>query len=80
MSPAERLLELQADVDVRLAGLWGLLWRDEALDELMADDDARAVLGASLRTAYALGYREALEEDSDGRRGQLHEAHGYAVP
>jgi hypothetical protein len=80
MAERERLAELQADVDARLVDLWLIIWRGRALRSALEDEATRRVFADCLRTAYALGYREALDEDSEGRRGELHATHGYAIP
>jgi hypothetical protein len=77
-----RVQGLEADVDARLTDLWAMLWSNapHPLTDAIEDDNGRTLMAGLLRHAYALGYHEALVEDSQGRRGELNTAHGYAVP
>jgi hypothetical protein len=81
-SKAERLVGLECDVDTRLAELWATLWGEDGdvLAPVLGHEIARQTFGSAIRTAYAMGYRDALEEDARGERGELHRRHGYAHP
>lgn len=74
-----RVASLMVDVDMRLSELWAMTWvADSVLDPLMEDDAMREAFGACLRSAYITGYRDALREDREGRRGELATNNGYA--
>lgn len=72
----ERRERLNLEIDTRLAAeIWPLVW-GSALDE---DEELRPLLAAALRSAYGAGYRDALREDREGRRGELARATGYTT-
>lgn len=73
----EQYDQLAVDIDTRLLPLWDQVF--DAIDDVkgLQGQDARAVLGSAMRTAYAMGYAEALIEDKQGRRSALHKANGY---
>jgi hypothetical protein len=75
----ERQTRLDIDVDTRLAELWALaLDRETVIGAAMAVDlDMAHSIGLLLRAAYGLGYCDALQEDREGRRGELARANGY---
>lgn len=77
-----RLLELETDVDVRMADLSALVMTctEGVLGDVLDDDHARAALFGFLRSAYATGYQHALQEVVDGRGGELNRLHGYEIP
>ena len=81
-SKAERLVGLECDVDVRLAELWAILWGEDGgvLAPVLEHELGRTTFASAIRTAYAIGYRDALQEDARGTRGELHRRHGYAHP
>ncbi len=72
MDRAERFERLQVDVDTRLAEVWAITW-----DVLSLDDASAPVVGALLRAAYGVGYRDATKEFDEGRAGELARANGY---
>lgn len=71
---------LSVDIDVRLADHWPRWMRPGSTLTLLMerDESVRDMVGAVARTAYAQGYIDALREDKDGRRSELHRTHGYA--
>jgi len=74
----ERRQRLAIDVDTRMSEIWATVWGERSvLLPVLQDDVKREALGAALRAAYALGYADALYEDSIGRRGELSRANGY---
>lgn len=70
---------LAVDVDLRLATVWmlGLEPSTHLADALGRDETLRTTVGAMLRAAYFQGYSDALREDREGRRAELHRTHGY---
>lgn len=73
--------ELQTDIDVRLADVWLTIMDSHAiLGGVLDDEDARDSFARLLRVAYGRGYLDALNEDAEGKRGQLTKAHGYVTP
>lgn len=81
MNKTEREQGLQVDVDTRLTPIWTVAWDNTLIGQRM-DEDAELAksVGLLLRAAYGLGYCDALREDSQGRRAELHRANGYRVP
>lgn len=75
---SERTERLKVDVDTRLTAVWALVWESRLWNALCEDERLTEQVGAALRAAYCLGYRDALREDSEGRRGELARANGYA--
>lgn len=75
----DRRGRLEVDIDVRLAAHWPTWLRPgTALSAVMERSDViRDMVGAVVRTAYAQGYIDALREEKDGRRAELHRTHGY---
>lgn len=65
---------LQADIDIRMKGLWAELWEDDR------EDWSIGHMGAFMRAAYGLGYCDALKEEALGERGTLCKTHGYHIP
>lgn len=65
----ERLARLELDVDARLVDLW----REAANVKKWTLETASQFM----RSAYARGYADALEEPVPG---ELYRAHGYATP
>jgi hypothetical protein len=73
--------KLAVDIDLRLSvsGHWPI-WLEPGtpLARVMERSEiVRDMVGAIARTAYAQGYIDALREDKDGRRAELHRTHGY---
>lgn len=80
MTP-EALRELALDIDVRLADVWvTIMEAHAALNGVLDDDEARESFASLLRVAYGRGYLDALNEDAEGNRGALTQAHGYRTP
>lgn len=78
---AERLQALEVDVDTRLADLWAMAWdEDTKIADALEDEDVARAVGHMVRAAYGRGYCDALEEERQGRRGELATAHGYRAP
>lgn len=75
MSPAERearRVGLEIDIDSRTADAWASIFRVDL------SPTEEAVVACAIRLAYALGYRDALKEDSVGRRNALARENGYS--
>ena len=75
---AARLERLTVDIDTRIADLWALAWSG-VLARTLDDEEVAGAVGAMVRAAYGLGYRDALQEDKEGRRDELARANGYAT-
>jgi hypothetical protein len=74
----ERLARLSIDVDTRLTDIWRASWQPGGvLLPVLEDEVLREAFGAAVRAAYAYGYRDALDDDARGRRGELARANGY---
>ena len=72
---------LKVDVDTRLLDIWEVLWEPGHLADTLREDEGLAtVIGSGLRAAYVRGYLDALQEESQGRRGELAREHGYREP
>jgi hypothetical protein len=69
---SERLDRLRVDIDTRLADVWAVAWN--ALD---LTDETGGIVGALMRAAYGVGYRDAYQECEAGRPGELAVANGY---
>lgn len=77
----ERRQALEADIDARLVDVWAVLWNGpNVLTPVVEHEGGRMALASFLRTAYAIGYGDALTEESRGQRAELHRRHGYAHP
>lgn len=69
---------LAIDVDTRLTDIWLVVWQPGGvLRPTLEDEITREAFGAAVRAAYAYGYRDALDDDAQGRRGELARANGY---
>lgn len=84
MTPPEldRFDRLSVDVDTRLADIWAMAWDRETLIGVLMDDNPLLAesVGKLMRAAYGAGYCHALQEDHEGRRGELGRTHGYKTP
>lgn len=72
MKKPEASEALEFDLDLRLTDVWAEIEVDPMRQQKRRDFTTQ--LGALLRHAYALGYRDALHEQV---RGQLYRDHGY---
>lgn len=73
-----RLERLSVDIDTRLSDVWEIVWSPgSVLLPVLEDERVNNSFGTLLRAAYAAGYRDALHEDSVGRRDELARANGY---
>lgn len=70
---------LNVDIDTRLTELWLELTRPDGyvMEAIGGDLQLRSIFATALRIAYGRGYIDALNEDGDGRRAELHRTHGY---
>ncbi len=68
---AARRLRLELDIDCRMVDAWSQILAADL------DDEQEAIVACALRVAYAIGYRDALNEDSLGRRNALARENGY---
>lgn len=75
MDKAERLRRVKLDVDTRLVELYAHVWRTELHGQM--DDDDRELLAATMRAAYALGYRDCLNEVEQDSPNALARDNGY---
>lgn len=74
----EHIERLALDIDLRLAFVWIEALDGTELDRLIGGDgQLRAEFGALVRAAYGRGYIDALREDREDRRAELHRTHGY---
>lgn len=65
----DKVDRLAFDIDLRCRMLWAMFKDVEEWDD--------EIVSQFIRTAYALGYEDALKEDKAGARGKLHSDNGY---